>query len=312
MTTPDRDTPAPVAWPRARLAVMVPVFGAALVWAEWPELREMAASWTHDARYSHGVLVPAFAGYLLWHRRDRLTGFGAPSAWGAALVAAGAALKLVGARYYVSWFDALSLLPMLAGLALLVGGWPVLRWSAASVAFLIFMIPLPYRVEMALGYPLQRLATVASNYALQTLGLPSVAEGNIILLDGATIGVVEACNGLGMLFMFFAFTVATAMVTRRPLLDRVILVASAVPIALAANVLRITVTGLLHEAVGGKVANAVYHDLAGWLMMPVALAAMAAELSLLSRLFLDAPPQPPLPLLAAPALRAAGAAPPGA
>jgi len=69
-------------------------------------------------------------------------------------------------------------------------------------------------------------------------------------------------------------------------------VLSAVPIALATNVLRITATGVLHETVGAELANAVFHDLAGWLMMPVALVLLGVELEVLKRLFLERPAAP--------------------
>jgi exosortase len=264
-----------------------------LGWAYWPTLVDMAKRWSVDPRYSHGSLVPLFALYLLWARRG---GFAAsscrPSWWGAPLVALGAALNFFGAYFYVEWFQFLSLIPSMAGLAAAAGGWPAFRWSLPSIAYLFFMMPLPYRVELALGAPLQRIATVASTYGLQTMGLPAVAEGNIILMDDARIGVVEACNGLGMLFMFFAFAFAAALVLQRSLADKIVIILSAAPIALLANVARITVTGLLHHTVGGKVADAVYHDLAGWLMMPLALGALWLELLLLSRLFVEAPPAP--------------------
>ena len=274
--------------PHVLLGVLL---GAALLWSSWPALRAMAQRWATDPRYSHGFLVPVFAGYLLWSGRPRRAA--APQAGPArgavpaalALFAAAAALKLAGSSYYLGWVDAAALLPGLAGLALLVGGWRGLRWAGPAIAFLVFMVPLPFRVEFALGAPLQRIATLASAYALQTLGLPAVAEGNTILLDQTQIGVVEACNGLGMLFMFAAFAVGAALVLPRPLGERAVLVVSAVPIALAANVARITLTGLLHATAGSRVADAVYHDLAGWLMMPLALAALALELALLARLF---------------------------
>jgi hypothetical protein len=62
-----------------------------------------------------------------------------------------------------------------------------------------------------------------------------------------------------------------------------------------ANVTRITVTGLLHETTSKWLADAVYHDLAGWLMMPLVLVAMSAELRLISFLFNegDAPSSAP-------------------
>jgi exosortase len=219
----------------------------------------------------------------------------ATSWWGLAFVAAGEALRLLGARYYVQWFEMLALLPSLAGIALLVGGWRALRWAAPAIAFLFFMVPLPYRVEHALGAPLQSIATRASTYALQTLGLPAVAEGHVILLGESTrIGVVEACNGLGMLFMFLAYAVAVVLVVPRSWVDKLVLVLSAIPIAVAANVARITVTGWLYEVASDELAEAVYHDLAGWLMMPLALAAFYLVLTLLSNLFVM--PAAPVPV----------------
>jgi len=270
------------------------VAGAALaavvvLWASWPAVLDMVSRWSHDPRYSHGFLVPAFSVALLWVRRDMLEGL-RPSSWGLALVAAGTALKLVGLYVWIEWLDKASLLPSLAGLFVLLGGWHCLRWAWPSVAFLVFMIPLPYRVEYQLGQPLQRVATAASTYALQTLGLPAVADGFVIMIDDARIGVVEACNGLGMLFMFFAFTTAATFVIDRRPLDKALIFLSAVPISLAANVARITLTGFLHATAGGNAADAFYHDLAGWLMMPLALAALWAEMALLSRLFVEAGP----------------------
>ena len=264
--------------------------GAALMWSWWPSLRGMIARWSGDPRYSHGFLVPAFAAYLLWARRAILAGARpAPTAWGLVPVALGMLLAAAGARYYLGWVEAAAPLVALAGLSLLARGRAGLRWAWPSIGFLVFMIPLPYRVESALGYPLQRLATMASTYALQTLGLPAVSEGNIILIDEARIGVVEACNGLGMLLMFVAFAVAVVAVTRAGLADRVAILLSAAPIALFANVSRITLTGLLHRLAGDKAADHFYHDLAGWLMMPIALAAFGLELFLLSRLFVEVP-----------------------
>src|SRR5581483_4191267 len=112
---------------------------------------------------------------------------------------AAAALRLAGAAFYVDWFDAVSLLPCLAGLCVLLGGPAALKWAGPSVAFLVFMLPLPYTAEVALARPLQSLATATSTYALQTLGVPALAEGNVIVIGQYRLGVVEACSGLGML-----------------------------------------------------------------------------------------------------------------
>ena len=203
---------------------------------------------------------------------------------------------LAGTFYYIDWVRDVALLPMLAGVVLLAGGRPALRWAWPAVAFLFFMIPLPYGVERGLGYPLQRIATKASTYALQLLGEAPVAQGNVIHLPGDVppVGVAEACNGLGMLMMFFAYATAAALVVRRPLMDRALIMLGAVPIAIGANVLRIVVTAYLYAHASDKLAHAVYHDLAGWIMMPLALAALWLELWLLDWLFIENEADAPL------------------
>ncbi|MBN9523785.1 exosortase/archaeosortase family protein [bacterium] len=276
---------APTAWHRAAVAAS----GLALGWVFWPTLQAVADRWADDPRYSHGYLVPLFSAYLLWARRGRLAGSPDHRHWlGFPLLAAGLAARGAGVTFHVEWAAAAALLPCLAGLALLWGGRRGLAWAGPAIAFLVFMVPLPYRVEVALAHPLQRVATAASTYALQTLGVLAVAEGNTIRLGGGIrLGVVEACSGLSMLVVFFALATAAAVVVRRPVYERLLLVASAVPIALAANVARITVTGVLHKTAGSEIADRVFHDLAGWLMMPLALVLMWAELAVLGRLIVD-------------------------
>jgi exosortase len=149
------------------------------------------------------------------------------------------------------------------------------------------MIPLPWRVENALGPPLQVVATTISTYLLQTLGFMAFAVGNVIQLNEARIGVVEACSGLSMLITFVALSTAAALVVRRPLLDKIVLVVSSIPVALLANVIRITMTGILHDTVGGHAADTFYHDLAGWLMIPLALALYWIEVWVLSRILIE-------------------------
>src|SRR5439155_25277796 len=125
-------------------------------------------------------------------------------------------------------------------------------------------------------------------FALQALGYPALAEGNVILLNDVRIGVVEACSGLTMLVTFFALSTAVAIVVRRPLLDKVVILPIAsVVIAVLTNVVRITVTGVLYELAGERVAQAVFHDWAGWLMMPLALGCLAFVLWFLSRLLVE-------------------------
>jgi exosortase len=271
----------------ASLAPLV-LLGACLLWSVWPALTTMADRWSSDPRYAHGYLVPIFGLALLWMGRKRLSGVEpSPSTWGLALLGMGSVVQLVGGFYHQESLEGFALLPSLSGIALLVGGWPILKWALPSIGFLAFMIPLPWRIETALGPPLQSVATTASTYLLQTLGFMAFAEGNVIQLNEAKIGVVEACSGLSMLITFIALSTAAALVVKRPLLDRIVLVASSIPVALLANIARITLTGILHDKVGGHAATTFYHDLAGWLMIPFALILYWFEIWILSQIFIE-------------------------
>lgn len=272
--------------PRAFALWLVALSGA-LAWVFWPSFVTMHESWATDSRYSHGYLVPLFSAYLFWSRRDSAAAALRPSWWGMPVLALGLAARFAGTVLYFDWLAAAALLPCLAGLALLLGGGPLLRRTWPALAFLLFMIPLPFKLEIALGQPLQWLATVTSTYVLQTLGFVVVAEGNTIRMGDIRLGVVEACSGLSMLMIFFALATAAAVVVKRRLVDRLLICISAIPIAVAANITRIIVTGVLHKLVSSRVADIVFHDLAGWLMMPLALGLLWVELRLLDWLLLE-------------------------
>src|SRR5262245_17658172 len=231
-------------------------------WTFWPTLTELSQKWFHDPQYSHGILVPFFAGYVLWARRELYRANTPPELVAGFLCLLVAGVCRVASGIFVfTWLDAIAILPCLLGLSLLAGGRSALRWSWPAIAFLFFMIPLPYSVEIALGGPLQRVATIGSAFMLQALGQPAIAEGNTIMLNDVKLGIVEACSGLRMLVTFFTFSTGVAMLMRKPLLEKVCVVLSAVPIALVTNILRITATGIMYQQ-NAKFARVFFHDLA--------------------------------------------------
>jgi exosortase len=292
-----RDTAAPAM--RNAGALTVGSLALALLWSYWPTLNTMVERWWSDPQYSHGFLVPVFAAAVLWSRRALWDATcWQPNWWGLPVLGAALAMRMVAAAADIAPLDALSLLPALGGVVLLAGGASLLRWSWPAIAFLGFMLPLPFAIEAALAQPLRRVATIVSTYTLQTIGCPAFSDGNVILIEENRLGVAEACSGLGMLLTFFALSTAFALVVQRPLVDRLVLVASAIPVAVAANVARITATGLAYYAWGqhSAAAHAILHDMAGWLMMPFALLLLWGELRLMSRLFVPQAVSQPLPL----------------
>lgn len=272
--------------------LIVGVIGLAAItgWAFYPTLASLVHLWNTDDGYSHGWLVPGFSLWLLWHRRDR-----APADWrpmpivGLLLVGLALAGRSVAAMRFNEWPEHVSLIPYLLGWTLALGGWPLLRYAGPSILFLIFAVRLPYRVEVSLGAPLQQLATIVSTFALQTGGLPAIAEGNVIAIRDFRLEVIQACSGLKMLVTFAAFASAVCLAIDRPVVDKLVILASAGPIAILVNVIRITATGVMHLHVSSEAASHFFHDLAGWVMMPMALAFLGLELWILNRLIVELP-----------------------
>ncbi len=264
------------------VAALVAILGT-LGFVYFPLLRYSFGKWL-EPDYAHGLLVPLFSLYLAWSWRDRAPAtIRWPEPWGLAFIAAGVLVFLAAGLTNVvkEWTQGLSLVLNLCGATLLLGGWQSLRWLWPALAFLLFMFPLPYRVEHALGWQLQKVAAVASEYLLQTFGYPTYREGVVLHVQDHTLEVEKACSGLSMLLSFVAISVGMAMVVKRPWLDRALILASAVPIAVFCNVVRIVVTGVLYNEAGKELGDRVFHDLAGWLMLVMALAGLWLELKLI-------------------------------
>jgi len=270
------------------------IVAALIGWAYFPTIRDLFQRWMSDPQYSHGILVPVFSLYLLYRNCDRAKEPARPAPWlGYGLLFAALGCRAVAAMLFFLPLDAFSLILCLTGLVLVIGGVPVLRWTWPALAFLLFMIPLPYQVERMMGAELQTIATRCSTFLLQTLGQPAVAEGNRILINEVKLGVVEACSGLRMLMTFAAFCVAAVLLLERHWFVKALILVSAAPIALFTNILRITATGLFHVGLqNSSMKESVLgfiHDFNGWMMMPVGLGFLVVELWMFKHLLLEPP-----------------------
>lgn len=276
--------------PASRNAIVVAVVAVAvaILACYLGVLSHLAYRWSHEEDYSHGFLVPLFSGWLLWKRREMLATADASLSgrWiGWVLIAASAAIRWAALNFGFALLEPVALVVCLAGVMGTIGGWRMLHWSWPALLFLFFMIPLPGFLASRMSGPLQRVATVSSTYILQTLGIHAVASGNVIWLSQGQIGVVEACSGLRMLVMFAAVTVAAAFLLGGSRWERAVIVISSPAIAIASNVFRITATGLAQELISPDFAHKIFHDFAGWIMMPLAIGLLALERYLLAKLF---------------------------
>ena len=248
-----------------------------------------AVAWD-DPMYNHGYLIPLFAAVLLYIRREPFEEVTNKERWfGVGIIVAAVATRIT-ASYLVNFtIDRLSLIVCLIGVFVFVGGFRALRWAGPPILFLAFMFPLPRILVDNILRPMQTLATMSSVYALQTLGVDVFREGNRIVLEHRPMNVVDQCSGLRMLTIFIALAVAIVLVSNhRPWWDRLIILASSIPIALLVNTIRITVTGLLYNLnVGETIVDQIFHDFAGLIMMPLALGFLFIEMQILSRLVIE-------------------------
>jgi exosortase len=270
-----------------RLAAIAAVV-AAIVVTYFDVVSHLAYRWSHEEDYSHGFLVPLFSGWLLWKRREMLASATEPvrGRWmGLALLAVSAVLRWAALNFSFALMEPLALIVCVAGVMGIIGGRTALRWSWPAVAFLIFMVPLPGFLATRLSDPLQRAATLCSTYVLQTIGIHAVSSGNVIWLSKGEIGVVEACSGLRMLVMFGAVTVAAALMFDISKWEKAWIVISSPAIAIASNVFRISATAMGQELISPEFAHKIFHDFAGWIMMPFAIVLLGLELFLLAKVF---------------------------
>jgi len=262
----------PVVRPEQLVAALVLLVAGG--WSYLPTALNLVQSWLRVDDYAHGFFVVPLAICFLWIWRGSFPGLTETSPLPAlALFALSVAMRHAGDYFFFTFLDAWSLLAWLAAVALAAGGWPLLGWSWPAIAFLAFMIPLPFSVEHELSGPLQRVATIASTAILQALGQPALAEGNVIQIDDVRLEVAQACSGLRLFMGIAALTYVYVALVRRPSWEKAVLIAAAAPIAIAANVLRIVVTGLLYRTSAGPDWHEWIHDGAGWAM--VAFAAVA-------------------------------------
>lgn len=252
-------------------------------------LQGTAVAW-ETGMYNHGYLIPAFAAYLLYSRRESFTEVSMNERWiGVAIITGAMLIRIMGAMRVEFTIDRLSMIICLLGVFVLVGGLRSLKWAGAPIAYLAFMFPLPGFMVDNILRPLQKIATITSTYALQTFGVEAFRDGNRIELEQSPLNVVDQCSGLRMATIFVALTVAVVMlINERPWWERIVILASALPIALAVNCIRITLTGLLYTLnVSEEIVKQIFHDFPGLIMMPIALGLLFLEMKILANLVIE-------------------------
>ncbi len=246
-------------------------FGVLLMVCYAPLLYGLGKQWASDEDMSHGFFVPLVAGYIAWRRRPEWTAATpSPNYWGLVLVGWGALQALLGTLAAQSFISQTAFLISLTGVVLFLGGTRVLRILAFPLFLLLFLFPIPAILYARITLPLQLFASGVAETVLSSAGIPVLRDGNVLELASQRLSVVEACSGIrSLLSLGFLALVYGYFFDRRPWM-RWLLLASTIPIAIAANAIRVALTGLIGEY-RTDLAQGFLHVLQGWVLFMVAL-----------------------------------------
>ena len=233
---------------------------------------KLVYDWYTIPDYSHGFLVPFFALFLLWDKRKAIASTPIRQSWrGIGLVVLAIAILILGV-YGVDLFTArISFVLLLAGLIWTLLGWQMLLQLRFPLLVLVLAIPFPTILFNQITFPLQLFASRIASQTLPLLGVPVLLEGNVIQLPVMKLEVAEACSGIRSLMSLFTLAVFYGYILERTTTRRVILALASIPIAVAANVVRIVGTGLCVQYWDPDKALGFFHEFSGWVMFVISL-----------------------------------------
>jgi len=275
---------------------------AALAFLYFVTLSKLGHDWWTDENYSHGLLIPLIIGYILWTERERLSRtLARPSLWwGSALIFFAMLALWAGTAGAELYLQRLSLVLMLAGIVVYFWGFRLLKFLLVPFGLLLLAIPIPAILFNKIAFPLQLFASRCAVWAMRLFDIPVLRQGNVIELyplnshETKKLEVVEACSGIRSLMTLLTLAVVFAYFTHPkrddkggggptsgggswlnalrhyPFWRSLILVASAVPIAILTNALRVSGTGILSRYYGTQVADGFFHSFSGWVIYIVA------------------------------------------
>lgn len=251
-------------------------FGALLIVSYVSIFKGLIAQWSIDEDVGHGFFVPPIAAFIAWQKRDEIFGQPwIPNYWGVLVVLWGSLQLIVGSLGAELFLQRTSIIIILAGSILLMGGWRVLKSCGLPLFVLTFMVPLPKVIYGQLTLPLQLFASQVAEQVLLLVGIPVLRDGNIIELATTKLSVVEACSGIrSLLSLSFIGVVYGYFFDEKPWMKWALLIGT-VPIAVAANAARVTVTGIIADHDPALVQGTL-HTMEGWVIFVLDLVLLVA------------------------------------
>lgn len=285
-------------FPPAARAKFVILAGLVVLLNFW-QFRTLVNSWLHDPNWGHGFVIPLFSLYLIYQRwNDILAAPRRVCLWGLPILIAGILAMILG--FYPLgplWISQLSITIVCFGLVLYLAGPRLAAITWLPIFYLALAMPVPEMLYRRIANPLQELAAVSSGLVLGLFGAQvevSASHLTVTSVSGQVypLNVIEACSGIRSLIAYLALGIAWAYLEYRPIWQRAVLVASAVPIALLCNILRVSITCSMYLLDRPEMGQEFMHWFMGMVMLAPAILMFYLLGWLLAHLFEDAPAEP--------------------
>ncbi len=273
------------------------IIGGLFVYLFHNEIENLVRRWLTDSSWSHGFLIPLFSLYFINQRKSEILNLQTKPSY------LGLVFLICGILFYIfnivspsgyGYFRSMSAIAALGAVVLFLGGWRLIKYTWLPIAFLVFAVPLPLRYYVKLTMPMRHLAAKVAAVLLNLVSqMEATASGVVIdvIYKGQRLepplNVAEACSGMRLLMAFLALGVAMAYLHYRPIWQRVVLLATTIPIAIFCNIIRVTVTGFIYVLIHPKYTQGIYHDVLGLGMLPLAFGLYGFLAWFMSSLFVE-------------------------
>ncbi len=225
----------------------------------------LISDWNTNPDYSHGFFIPLISLYLIWGVVKKIEPSGLyPSDWGLLPITIGALLQIAAAVGSENFLQGLSLIIVLWSLGLYLCGREISIRLLVPIGYLIFMIPIPAILWNNISFMLKLKATGLAVYIITAFtNITLLQEGNIIHLAKGSLEVADACSGLRSLIALLALGVLMAYLSKLSLWKKIVLVITAIPVAVVTNIIRLIIIVLLADRFGIGIAESFLHLFSG-------------------------------------------------
>lgn len=256
----------------ARLEWLLVIAGLLVLYV--PTYYKLAVTLWQLDDHAHAPIVLAVTWLLLWQKRERLlTGPARPAPWvGWSMLIFGLLLYILGRSQDIILFELGSQIPVIAGAMAVMRGVAAVRRTWFPLLFLAFMVPLPSFVVDTFTPSLRQWVSMLAETALYNAGYPVARAGTVIMVGQYQLLVAEACSGLNSMFSLAAVGLLYLYLIRHKERWRNgILIASILPIAFLANVVRVMLLIVVTYHFGDAAGQGFLHGFSGMLLFGVAL-----------------------------------------